>query len=70
MGDLVINMKPVYCFLIATGLCACSSNRVNETVYDALNQRECIIKTGLPNCDSGQPGYDDYNRERNALKNE
>lgn len=60
MGYLAISVKLAPGILMVAGLCACSSSNIHRTVYDALIQRECIQQTGEPNCDSGQPGYDDY----------
>ncbi|WP_455198320.1 hypothetical protein [Kaarinaea lacus] len=52
---------------LLTVVSGCASSDSNRTVYDALIQRECIQKTGEPNCDSGQPSYDEYRREREAI---
>lgn len=51
-------------------LLGCSSNNINRDIYNALIQRECIQKTGEPNCESGQPTYEEYQREREAIKNQ
>ena len=45
----------------------CASKNLNRDMYNALIQRECIKKTGVPNCDSGQPSYEEYVREREAM---
>jgi uncharacterized lipoprotein YmbA len=55
---------------VLTALSGCSSNSVNKNIYKALIQRECIQNTGEPNCDSGQPSYEDYQRERDEIKNQ
>lgn len=55
------------CLMALMILHGCASNDTNRTVYDALIQRECIQKTGQPNCNSGQPSYDEYRREREAI---
>lgn len=54
----------VVSLIVLTG---CSSRDVNRDIYDALIKRECIKKTGEPNCESGQPNYEEYKREREAI---
>jgi len=49
--------------ILLTTNVGCSSREVNRDIYNALMQREGIKKTGEPNCDSGQPSYEDYQRE-------
>ena len=69
MESLKENMKQLLIAFVVLTLFACSSNKVNKTVYDALIQRECIQKTGEPNCDSGQPSYEEYRHERQEILN-
>lgn len=47
---------------------ACSSEDVKRNTYKALIQKQCIEDTGEPNCDSGQPDYDEYRRQRDNLE--
>lgn len=68
MGYLANAMKRLLFTLITLILLGCSSNNIYKNVYDALLQRECIQKTGEPNCESGQPSYENYSREREDIK--
>lgn len=54
----------IFLFIILAG---CSSRDINRDIYNALIQRECIQRTGVPNCDSRQPSYDEYQRNREAI---
>ena len=60
-------MKILFLLLTVMVLLGCSSKEFNKNVYDALIQRECIQKTGEPNCDFDQPSYEDYQRERSEI---
>ena len=60
-------MKIITLIILSIALLGCSSRDVNRDIYNALIQRECIQKTGEPNCDSGQPGYEEYQRNREAI---
>ena len=61
--DMSMNTNIFILFAITLILTGCSSTEMNRDIYNALIQRECIKKIGEPNCDSGQPGYDEYQRE-------
>ena len=66
-----IQESEVKIFLIITAyivLSACTSEDVKRNTYKALIQKQCIEDTGEPNCDSGQPDYDEYQRQREELK--
>ena len=66
-----VNFMNVFIFIvIGFLLTGCSSNNLNRDIYNALQQRECIQKTGEPNCDSGQPDYAEYHRERDEIVNQ
>lgn len=67
-----LKLGGVFLFMVSmlTTHSGCSSNSVNKDIYKALIQRECIQKTGEVNCDSGQPSYEDYQRERDEIKNQ
>ena len=39
----------------------------NREVYNALQNRECVEDGQVPNCDRGQPSYDDYRDARKEL---
>lgn len=57
-------MKTIFTLLmLITAIPGCTEREVNRDIYNALIQRECIKKTGEPNCDSGQPSYEEYRRE-------
>ena len=45
----------------------CSKDQVKRGTYDALHQRECIERTGQPNCDPNYPSYEEYKRQRAAV---
>jgi len=48
-------------------LSACTSEAVKSSAYEALHQKGCIDRTGTPNCDPQHKGYDEYQKERNAV---
>ena len=60
-------MKTLTLITLTIILLGCSTTDVNRDIYNALIQRECIQKTGEPNCDSGQPSYDEYRREVDSM---
>jgi len=46
----------------------CANVDTKRTVYNAMQQRQCIKDTGNPNCDPGHMTYDEYKEERDKLK--
>ena len=48
----------------STLLGGCTSEAVKRSTYDALHQRDCIERTGQPNCDPDYPSYEEYKRQR------
>ena len=60
-------MKYLLLLFVTIPMLGCASKNLNRDMYNALIQRECIKKTGVPNCDSGQPSYEEYVREREAM---
>ena len=54
--------------LLTATITGCASDRVNKTIYDAANARNCVKETGGdPNCHPEQPTYDEYKRQREEL---
>jgi hypothetical protein len=50
--------------LLALALTACTSESVKRGSYEALHQKQCIDRTGTPNCEPGHESYDDYKKDR------
>ena len=48
---------------------ACSTEATKRAAYEALYQKDCIDRTGIPQCDPDHQDYDQYSKERDeALK--
>lgn len=56
----------VAAFLLLT-LSACTSEAVKRGAYESIYQKQCMDRTGTPNCDPEHKGYDDYKKERETL---
>ena len=54
-------------FALLVVLGGCSQEQVKRSTYDALHQRECIERSGQPNCDPNYPSYEEYQRQRAAV---
>ena len=64
----VLQMKIIIFIFNTLILVGCEYKNFNRDAYNALLQRECIKKTGEPHCDSNQPSYEEYRREREKNK--
>lgn len=53
--------------LIASILPACSSDGVKRSAYEAVYQKDCMDRTGAPNCDPAHMTYDEYRETRERL---
>lgn len=42
---------------------ACSSEGAKRSAYEALYQKDCMDRTGIPHCDQKHPSYDEYRRD-------
>ena len=51
--------------VLAVALCACTSGAAKRAAYEAVYQKECLDRTGVPNCDPAHKSYDEYTRDRN-----
>ncbi len=62
---LIMNASPRFIPLgLMVILSGCTSKQVKRSSYDALYQRQCIERTGQPNCDPEHPSYEEYRRQR------
>ena len=53
--------------LIALAATACTSESVKRGSYEALYQKQCMDRTGTPNCEPGHESYDAYRKDREAV---
>jgi len=59
--------RAVFFFLLA--LPGCTSDELKRSTYEALYQKQCMDRSGTPNCDPNHKSYDQYTKEREeALK--
>jgi hypothetical protein len=54
-------------FLLALAAAACTSESVKRSTYEALQQKQCIDRTGNPDCEPGHESYDAYQKDRAAV---
>ena len=59
----------VIIFLISLTCTACSSEATKRAAYEALYQKDCIDRTGIPQCDPEHKDYDEYRKEREEVLN-
>jgi hypothetical protein len=43
---------------------ACTSDDFKRSAYEAVYQKECVDRTGTPNCDPEHRSYDEYDKDR------
>ena len=55
-------------FLLALTLSACTAESVKQGSYEALYQKQCLDRTGIPNCEPGHESYDAYQNDRDAVQ--
>jgi len=55
--------------LVAFACAACSSEATKRAAYEALYQKDCIDRTGIPQCDPEHMYYDRYRTERDEALN-
>jgi len=55
--------------LVAFACAACSSEATKRAAYEALYQKDCIDRTGIPQCDPEHKDYDEYRKEREEVLN-
>ena len=60
------HITAILAFLLTLLLSACSSEAVKGSVYEALQQKGCIDRSGTPHCDPEHKGYEEYKKERDA----
>lgn len=53
--------------LLSLAWTACSSDHFKRAAYEAVYQKGCIDRVGLPNCAPDHPSYDQYQAERKWL---
>lgn len=53
--------------VVLTVACAGSKVDTKRSVYNAMQQHQCIKDTGNPNCDPGHMSYDQYKEAREKL---
>lgn len=53
--------------LLALAATACTSESVKRGSYEALYQKQCMDRTGTPNCEPGHESYDAYRKDREAV---
>ncbi|HUL40753.1 MAG TPA: hypothetical protein VLV32_02430 [Burkholderiales bacterium] len=49
-------------FMLA--LPGCTSDELKRSTYEALYQKQCMDRSGTPNCDPEHKSYDEYRNER------
>ena len=59
----------VITFLVALAGTACTSEATKRAAYEALYQKDCIDRTGIPQCDPEHKDYDEYRKEREEVLN-
>jgi hypothetical protein len=55
--------------LVGLASAACSSEATKRAAYEALYQKDCIDRTGIPQCDPEHKDYDQYRQERDETLN-
>jgi len=55
--------------LVTLACAACSSEATKRAAYEALYQKDCIDRTGIPQCDPEHMDYDRYRKERDEALN-
>jgi len=53
--------------LVAFACTACTSEATKRAAYEALYQKDCIDRTGIPQCDPEHKDYDEYRNEREEV---
>ena len=48
---------------------ACSTEATKRAAYEALYQKDCLDRTGVPQCDPEHKDYDQYRQERDETLN-
>lgn len=48
-------------------LSGCSSEAMKGGAYEALYQKECMDRTGVPDCDPDHKSYETYRRDREEV---
>jgi hypothetical protein len=62
----ILALITILCFFMA----GCSSTSFKQAAYEGLHSRQCIEKTGNPDCDPDHISYEEYKKERDKLKTE
>ena len=57
----------VITFVVALACTACSSEATKRAAYEALYQKDCMDRTGIPQCDPEHKDYDEYRKEREEV---
>jgi len=57
-------MKNLIIILTTFSLLSCSTERLKESTYHALINKQCMDTHGYPDCDDAQPGYEEYEKQR------
>jgi hypothetical protein len=50
--------------LLTLTLPGCTSEAVKRGTYDALYQKQCMDRSGVPNCDAEHKSYEQYKKDR------
>jgi hypothetical protein len=53
--------------LLVLILPGCTSDAAKRSAYEALHQKWCMDRTGVPNCDPDHKSYDAYEKEREEV---
>lgn len=48
-------------------LSACTSEQIKANTYEAIQQKDCMDRTGVPHCNPDRKGYEAYKQERDRL---
>jgi len=56
--------------LVVLLLSACEKEQVKESVYHGLHDRQCVVDKNEPHCDPDRLPYDEYKKQRDAMKNQ
>ncbi len=53
--------------LLSLAWSACTSDHIKRAAYEAVYQKGCIDRTGMPNCNPEHMTFEEYGKERDRL---
>jgi hypothetical protein len=61
-------LTPIKTVIFLTlALAACTSEGLKRGAYESLHQKQCMDRTGEPNCDPEHSSYENYQGDREQL---